>query len=103
MDINHIKCMKWMTFSLHVTKILVMNPIHIRANVTCAILPPLNSGKQLEPERLHMRPSYTKSSGDLFSLWGKEKKRKNNMNVSELQKSFHLRLVSKYIKSRITY
>lgn len=50
-----------------------MNPIHIRANVTCAILSPLNLGKQLEPERLHMRPSYTKSPGDLFSLWGKEK------------------------------
>lgn len=52
----------------------VMNPIHIRSNVTCVVPAPLNSGQQLESKRLHLFPSYTKSSGDLFSLWGKEKR-----------------------------
>lgn len=51
-----------------------MNPIHIRSHVTCAVPAPLSSGQQLEPERLHLLPSYTKSSGDVFSLWGKEKR-----------------------------
>lgn len=52
---------------------LVMNPVPIRTHVTCTVLAPLNSGQQLEPERLHLFPSYSKSSGDLFSLWGKGK------------------------------
>lgn len=54
-------------------------------------LPPLHSGKQMGPERLHVFPSYTESSGDLFFLLGRGDKKQTNMNVSELQKSFHLR------------
>lgn len=75
MDINLIKCTKLMIFSLlhRIGRTLIMNPTHSRSNVTGVVPAPLNSGQQLEPERLHVFPSYTKSSGDLFSLWGEEK------------------------------
>lgn len=69
-----------MRFSaLHITRrALVINPVYIRTNVTCAVLAFLNSGQQLVPHvlhhRLHVFPTYTKSSGDLFSVWKKEKR-----------------------------
>lgn len=68
-----------------------MNPIYIRANVTCTVLAPFKFREaDGTREAACISQLYRILRGFVLPL-GKGKKKQTNMNVSELQKSFQLR------------